>query len=52
MSCSWTGMSICSRTGTWWTRIRMRVLIHQLPVRQQIELPVQEQLIVEYYSKK
>src|SRR6476469_3808 len=31
---------------------RMRVLIHQLPVRQQIELPVQEQLIVEYYSKK
>src|SRR6478735_1173758 len=31
---------------------RMRVLIHQLPVRQQIEIPVQEQLIVEYYSKK
>jgi len=31
---------------------RMRILIHQLPVRQQIELPVQEQLIVEYYSKK
>src|ERR671911_1338514 len=26
---------------------RMRILIHQLPVRQQIELPVQEQLIVE-----
>ena len=31
---------------------RMRILIHSLPVRQQIEIPVQEQLIVEYYSKK
>jgi small subunit ribosomal protein S4 len=31
---------------------RMRVLIHQLPVRQQIDVPVQEQLIVEFYSKK
>ena len=31
---------------------RMRVLVHQLPVRAQIELPVQEHLIVEYYSKK
>jgi small subunit ribosomal protein S4 len=31
---------------------RMRVLVHQLPVRQQIDVPVQEQLIVEYYSKK
>jgi len=31
---------------------RMRVLIHQLPVRAQIDIPVQEQLIVEYYSKK
>lgn len=31
---------------------RMRVLVHSLPVRAQIELPVQEQLIVEYYSKK
>jgi len=31
---------------------RMRILIHQLPVRAQIELPVQEQLIVEFYSKK
>ena len=31
---------------------RMRVLVHQLPVRAQIDLPVQEQLIVEYYSKK
>ncbi|MGI8612915.1 MAG: 30S ribosomal protein S4 [Nocardioidaceae bacterium] len=31
---------------------RMRVLVHSLPVRQQIDVPVQEQLIVEYYSKK
>ena len=31
---------------------RMRILVHSLPVRAQIELPVQEQLIVEYYSKK
>ena len=30
---------------------KMRVLIHALPVRQQIDSPVQEQLIVEYYSK-
>ncbi|PSK99136.1 SSU ribosomal protein S4P [Haloactinopolyspora alba] len=29
----------------------MRVLVHQLPSRQQIDTPVQEQLIVEYYSK-
>ncbi len=31
---------------------RMRILVHQLPVRQQIDIPVSEQLIVEYYSKK
>ena len=31
---------------------RMRVLVHQVPTRAQIDLPVQEQLIVEYYSKK
>jgi len=31
---------------------KMRVLVHSLPVRQQIDVPVQEQLIVEYYSKK
>jgi small subunit ribosomal protein S4 len=31
---------------------RMRVLVHQVPVRQQIDIPVQEQLIVEFYSKK
>jgi small subunit ribosomal protein S4 len=29
----------------------MRVLVHQLPVRTQIDTQVQEQLIVEYYSK-
>jgi small subunit ribosomal protein S4 len=31
---------------------RMRILVHSLPVRAQIDIPVQEQLIVEYYSKK
>ena len=31
---------------------RMRILVHQLPIRQQIDVPVQEQLIVEFYSKK
>jgi small subunit ribosomal protein S4 len=31
---------------------RMRVLVHQVPVREQIDMPIQEQLIVEYYSKK
>ncbi|POM25360.1 30S ribosomal protein S4 [Actinomadura rubteroloni] len=30
---------------------RMRILVHSLPVRQQIDAPVQEQLIVELYSK-
>src|SRR5580693_10771653 len=30
---------------------QMRVLVHQLPVRTQIDTQVQEQLIVEYYSK-
>jgi len=30
---------------------RLRILVHQLPVRAQIEIPVQEQLIVELYSK-
>jgi small subunit ribosomal protein S4 len=29
----------------------MRILVHQLPTRQQIDVPVQEQLIVELYSK-
>ena len=31
---------------------RMRILVHSVPVRAQIETPVQEQLIVEFYSKK
>ena len=31
---------------------RMRVLVHQVPQREQIDMPIQEQLIVEYYSKK
>ena len=30
---------------------RMRVLVHSLPARQVIDTPVQEQLIVELYSK-
>ena len=30
---------------------RMRVLVHQLPTREQIDTQVQEQLIVELYSK-
>ena len=30
---------------------RMRILVHALPVRAQIDTLVQEQLIVEYYSK-
>jgi len=30
---------------------RGRILVHQNPVREQITVPIQEQLIVEYYSK-
>lgn len=30
---------------------RLRVLVHQLPERAQIDVPINEQLIVEYYSK-
>ncbi len=30
---------------------KMRILVHQLPVRQQIDTQIQEQLIVELYSK-
>ena len=30
---------------------RMRVLVHSLPARQVIDTQVQEQLIVEFYSK-
>jgi small subunit ribosomal protein S4 len=30
---------------------RLRVLVHSLPARQVIDTQVQEQLIVEFYSK-
>ena len=30
---------------------QLRILVHSLPVRAQIDTQVQEQLIVEYYSK-
>lgn len=30
---------------------KMRILVHQPPVREQIEVPIVEQLIVEFYSK-
>ena len=30
---------------------KMRILVHSLPARAQIDTQVQEQLIVEYYSK-
>lgn len=30
---------------------RLRILVHQAPERAQIQVPLQEQLIVEYYSK-
>lgn len=30
---------------------RLRILVHQLPERAQIDIPLQEQLIVEFYSK-
>ena len=42
------------RTPPAWIEVipdRMRVLVHTLPVRAQIDTLVQEQLIVEYYSK-
>ena len=29
----------------------LRILVHQLPERAQIDVPLQEQLIVEFYSK-
>ena len=37
----------------WMTALpnRMRILIHSLPTREQIVIDVQEQLIVELYSK-
>ncbi len=30
---------------------RLRILVHQVPERAQIDVPLQEQMIVEYYSK-
>ena len=30
---------------------RPRILVHQLPTREQIDVPLSEQLIVEFYSK-
>src|SRR5450759_4803036 len=43
-----------SRPITAWLEViasQMRVLVHSLPARQVIDTPVQEQLIVELYSK-
>jgi small subunit ribosomal protein S4 len=42
------------RTAPAWIEVipdKMRILVHALPVRAQIDTLVQEQLIVEYYSK-
>ena len=42
------------RTVPGWLEVlpnRMRILVHALPVRGNIDTPVQEQLIVELYSK-
>jgi len=42
------------RTPPAWIEVipdKMRILVHTLPVRAQIDTSVQEQLIVEYYSK-
>ena len=46
------GERVTSRRGSRPSPSRMRILVHQVPVRAQIDVPVQEQLIVEYYSKK
>ena len=43
-----------TRTVPAWLEVisnRMRILVHSLPARQVIDTPVQEQLIVEFYSK-
>jgi len=42
------------RTVPGWLQVvpsNLRILVHQLPERAQIDVPVQEQLIVELYSK-
>jgi ribosomal protein S4 len=38
-------------TLTWRVPSKLRILVHQLPERAQIEIPLTEQLIVELYSK-
>lgn len=46
--------TIGDRTAPGWLQVvpgRLRILVHQLPERAQIDVPLQEQLIVEYYSK-
>ena len=43
------------RTVAPWLQVvpnRLRILVHRVPERAQIDVPLQEQLIVEYYSKK
>ena len=45
---------IGERTVPAWLEVipsKMRILVHSLPARQVIDTPVQEQLIVELYSK-
>jgi len=45
---------IGERTVPAWLEVvpdQMRILVHSLPVRAQIDTLVQEQLIVEFYSK-
>jgi small subunit ribosomal protein S4 len=42
------------RTVAPWLQVvpnRLRILVHRVPERAQIDVPLQEQLIVEYYSK-
>ncbi len=46
--------TIGDRPSAGWLQVvpnRLRILVHQLPERAQIDVPLNEQLIVEYYSK-
>ncbi|RJO72119.1 30S ribosomal protein S4 [Nocardia panacis] len=46
--------TVGDRTVPGWLQVipgRLRILVHQLPERAQIVVPLSEQLIVEYYSK-
>jgi len=46
--------TIGDRPNAGWLQVvpgRLRILVHQLPERAQIDVPLNEQLIVEYYSK-